>query len=89
MGPLMAILIKDQEADQMIRTLAGRTGESITDAVKQAVRERLGRVPLIENEIAARRRRLAELVAASRKLPTVDDRTPDEIIGYNELGHFD
>jgi len=85
----MAILIKDQEADQMIRMLAERTGESITDAVKQAVRERLERVPPTEDEIAARKRKIDALIARAGAMPTVDDRTPDEIIGYNELGHFD
>ena len=84
----MAILIKDKEADEMIRTLAERTRESITDAVKQAVRERLERVPLSEDEIAARKRKLAELYAQWDAEPNVDDRTPDEIIGYNEYGHF-
>ena len=85
----MAILIKDQEADQMIRMLAERTGESITDAVKQAVRERLDRIPLTEDEIAARRRKIEALIAKAGAMSTVDDRTPDEIIGYNEFGHFD
>ena len=85
----MAILIKDQEADQLIRALAERTGESITEAVKQAVRERLDRVPWREDEIAVRKRKLADLIAKCNAMPTVDDRTPDEIIGYNEFGHFD
>lgn len=85
----MAILIKDQEADQMIRVLADRTGESITDAVKQAVRERLQRVPLTEEQIAARKRKLAKLYAEWDAEPIVDNRTADEIIGYNEFGHFD
>jgi antitoxin VapB len=85
----MAILIKDREADQLIRTLAERTGESITDAVKHAVRERLERVPLTEREIATRKRKLDALVARANATPTVDDRTADEIIGYNEFGHFD
>jgi antitoxin VapB len=85
----MAILIKDQEADQLIRTLVERTGESITDAVKQAVRERLERVPLTEDEIAVRKRKIDALIARAGALPTVDDRMPDEIIGYNEFGHFD
>jgi antitoxin VapB len=85
----MAILIKDKEADEMIRTLAERTGESITDAVKEAVRERLARFPLSEDEIAARKRKLDAIIARARKLPIVDDRTADEIIGYNESGHFD
>jgi antitoxin VapB len=85
----MAILIKDREADQLIRTLAERTGESITDAVKQAVRERLQTLPPSEDKIAERKRKLAALIARCNAIPTVDDRTPDEIVGYNELGHFD
>jgi antitoxin VapB len=83
----MAILIKDQEADQLIRTLAERTGESITDAVKEAVRERLKQVPLNEDEIAARKRRLAELFAYFDSLPVINEHlTDDEIIGYDENG---
>jgi len=83
----MAILIKDQEADQLIRTLADRTGESITDAVKQAVRERLQQLPLSEDEIAARKRRLAELYAYFDSLPVINEHlTDDEILGYDENG---
>ncbi len=83
----MAILIKDQEADQLIRMLAERTGESITDAVKEAVRERLRHVPLNEEEIAARKRRLAELFAYFDSLPAINEHlTDDEIIGYDENG---
>lgn len=85
----MAILIKDREADQLIRALAERTGESITDAVKEAVRERLKNLPPSEAEIAERKRKIDAIIARGRKLKIVDDRTPDEIIGYNERGHFD
>jgi antitoxin VapB len=86
----LAILIKDQEVDQLIRTLAERTGESITDAVKMAVRERLKYVPLNEDEIAARKRRLAELYAYFDALPVTNEHlTNDEIVGHNEFGLFD
>ena len=37
----MTVLIRDEEADRMIRQLAERTGETITDAVKGAVSEKL------------------------------------------------
>ncbi len=84
----MAILIRDREADQLIRALADRTGESITEAIKEAVRERFRTLPPGEDEIAVRKRKLAKLIAKSAAMPTVDDRTPDAIIGYNELGHF-
>ena len=85
----MTVLIKDDEADQLIRLLAQRTGESMTEAVKKAVKERLRHTPLPEAEIAERKRRIAELLAEADAMPTLDDRTADEIIGYNEHGHFD
>jgi antitoxin VapB len=44
----MTVLIKDEEADRLIRQLAERTGETITDAVKGAVSEKLARTPLSE-----------------------------------------
>jgi antitoxin VapB len=44
-------------------------------------------LPLNEDEIAARKRRLAELYAYFDSLPTVNEHlTDDEIIGYDENG---
>jgi antitoxin VapB len=81
----MALSIKHPEADRLARELAARTGESLTDAVVVALRERLARqtgrarvVPLRE-ELAAIRKRCAAL-------PVLDERTDDEIIGYDEHG---
>ncbi len=83
----MTVLIKDDEADQLIRELAERTGETMTDAVKQAVRERLQRVPLNESQIAARKRKLAELLAYFDALPHINEHlSDDEIVGYDENG---
>ena len=83
----MAILIKDEEADEMIRTLAARTGESITEAVKTAVRNRLQSIPRSEEEIAERKRKLTEVLAYFDSLPRInEDLTDDEIIGYDEHG---
>jgi antitoxin VapB len=85
----MTVLIKDEEADRMIRQLAERTGATITDAVKGAVSEKLARTPLSEVEIAERMRRIEAIIARADAMPTVDHRTADEIIGYNAKGHFD
>ena len=85
----MTVLIKDDETDRMIRQLAERTGETITDAVKGAVSEKLARTPLSEEEIAARLKRLHELMAEFDAIPTVDHRSADEILGFNDKGHFD
>lgn len=81
----MALSIKHPEADKLARDLAKATGETLTDAVLTALRERLGRV-------RARRQRpglAAELEAIGKrvaKLPVLDPRTPEEIIGYDEHG---
>ena len=85
----MTVLIKDEEADRMIRQLAERTGETITDAVKGAVAEKLARTPLSEDEIAERRTKIEAILARLDAMPTVDHRSADEIIGYNDKGHFD
>jgi antitoxin VapB len=85
----VAVLIKDDEADRLVRELAARTGETITEAVKTAVAERLKRLPLTAREIAARRRRLDSVLAKADALPNVDRRSPDAILGFNDQGHFD
>lgn len=85
----MTVLIKDKDADRLIRELAARTGETITEAVKKAVAERLDRVPLSKADIAARKRRLEAIKAKFDAIPTVDHRSPDEILGYNQRGQFD
>jgi antitoxin VapB len=85
----MTVLIKDEEADRLIRQLAERTGETITDAVKSAVAEKLARTPLSEAEIADRRAKLDAILAKFDAMPTVDHRSADEILGYNDKGHFD
>jgi len=85
----MTVLIKDEEADRLIRQLAERTGETITDAVKGAVAEKLARTPLSEAEIADRMQRIEAILARADAIPTVDHRSADEIIGFNEKGRFD
>ena len=86
----MTILIKDPETDRLVRELADRTGETITDAVRRAAFERLQRVPMNEDEIARRRRRIGEIQAYFETLPRANAHlSDDEILGYNDEGHFD
>jgi antitoxin VapB len=80
----MALSIKHPEADRLARELATRTGESITEAIITALRERLQREQRryrasLEDEIMAISRRCAAI-------PRRTGRTPDEIIGYDEHG---
>ncbi len=81
----MALSIKGADADQLARRLAAATGETLTQAVTMALRERLARV-----ERQHRPARLRDdLMAIGRRcaaLPETDSRSADEIIGYDENG---
>lgn len=81
----MPISIKNPEADRLARELAEATGETITETVVRALRERLRRVRGRSRPIPLREelRAIRERCAA---LPVLDARTPDEIIGYDEHG---
>lgn len=78
----MALNIKDDVADRLVRELAAEPGESLTDAVRVAVRERLrGAVPREQRVQEATR--IAERSAAR---PIRYERTSVEILGYGPDG---
>jgi len=81
----MTLSIKNPEADHLARQLAETTGESLTEAVIRALRERLERIKGrrisagLPDEIARMQERIAGL-------PCLDERGDDEIVGYDERG---
>ncbi|MGH7572747.1 MAG: type II toxin-antitoxin system VapB family antitoxin [Gemmatimonadota bacterium] len=81
----MAFSIKNEEADRLARELAEATGETLTDAVLTALRERLRRVTGSRRSVGLREEiaRMQERVA---RLPVLDGRSDDEILGYDEHG---
>jgi antitoxin VapB len=82
----MALSIKNPEAERLARELSRVTGESLTVAITAALRDRLvreqGRDPDTERWLAG----IREIQHEVARLPVFDDRTPDEIIGYDEHG---
>ncbi len=81
----MALNIKDPETDRLARELAQATGESITEAAKIAIEERLARVRA-RKEAGKVRVDLDDLIERARAAIVLDDRSPDEIIGYDDDG---
>ena len=81
----MALNIGDPEPEQLARLLAERTGETIAAATKRALQERLGRI----DSDAAKASLLEDLAACRRRwaaMPLLDDRSDEEILGYDENG---
>jgi len=80
----MALSIKTDEADRLARELAAVTHESLTEAVTNALRERLDRVrSRPEVDVVSR---LDRLVVEYTTHPVADPRSADELIGYDEAG---
>jgi antitoxin VapB len=81
----MALNIRNPEAERLAKELARVTGETKTEAVTRALRDRLTR---LRRERA--RRRLAdeldEIALHCAALPVRDARSADEILGYDRHG---
>ncbi len=81
----MALSIKHPEADRLARELSQTTGEGLTEAVIKALQERLSRQKRRKSgkRLSEQLREIGERCAA---LPVLDDRSPEEILGYDERG---
>ena len=81
----MALNIKNSVAEQLAKELAEATGESLTQAVIDALRRRLVEV----RGVSGRRDILAEvatLQAFVRTLPVLDPRRAESILEYDAHG---
>jgi antitoxin VapB len=81
----MALNIRNPETEELAETLAKLTGETKTQAVTKALRDRLERV---RRRLSGRRLadELDEIALHTASLPVLDDRDADEILGYDESG---
>jgi antitoxin VapB len=81
----MPLNIRNKETEELASTLAKLTGETKTEAVTEALRERLQRV----RRTRARKRiasDLDEIALHCSSLPIRDARSADDIIGYDPHG---
>jgi antitoxin VapB len=81
----MALNIRNAEAEELAEALARLTGETKTQAVTQALRDRLDRIrrdrsrrPLVDE--------LDEIARHCARLPIRDNRSAEEILGYDDRG---
>ncbi|HEX6041759.1 type II toxin-antitoxin system VapB family antitoxin [Longimicrobium sp.] len=81
----MALNIKNPEAGQLAQELAQLTGESLTDVVTNALRDRLLLVRR-QQERSALMSDILQIQAFVAALPDLDNRAPDEILGYDDFG---
>lgn len=80
----MAFNVKNDETDRLVRELTELTGESLTEAITEAVRQRLDRER--RRQAAIGTPSLAAVIDRLRTMPVLDERTADEILGYDDHG---
>ncbi len=81
----MALSIKSDEADRLARELSALTGETLTDTVTRALRERLER-QRARSDGRPLDQRLLAIGRKSTGRPLLDARPADVILGYDHEG---
>jgi hypothetical protein len=79
----MTFSVNNSEADRLVQELVALTGESLTTAVTESLRERLERQRRVRADRYQQILRCADRFA---ELPVVGDRTEAEIFGWDEHG---
>jgi antitoxin VapB len=76
--------IRSAKVDQLVERLARLTGEDVETAIERAIEERLSRVaPPVATDRKAVMNAFFERVS---RMPVLDPRPAEEIIGYNGSG---
>ena len=81
----MALNIRNAEAEKLAKVLAKLTGESKTEAVTRALRDRLARVRR-ERSGRGLADELDAIALHCAALPVRDPRRAEDILGYDERG---
>jgi antitoxin VapB len=81
----MPIHIKNSEAERLAREVVHATGETITQAIINALKERLERLRGRRQAHTAREK-LRLVLQRVDQLPDLDSRSADRILGYGQHG---
>lgn len=81
----MALSIKNDETERLARQVAKETGESLTQAIESALKERLERLRQRRHHHVVTEK-LEDILRRVDALPTLDTRPEPEILGYDDQG---
>jgi antitoxin VapB len=81
----MALNIRNRETERLAEDLAKLAGETKTEAVTKALRDRLARVRRERSRIPLAEE-LDRIATHCASLPVLDKRTTEEILGYDDDG---
>jgi antitoxin VapB len=81
----VALSIHNPKAEKLAREVAAKSGESITQSIITALEDRLERIEgkRAVTNLAAELMKIGERCS---RLPDLDQRTPEQILGYDPTG---
>jgi antitoxin VapB len=84
----MGVSIKSTEAERKLRRVSRLLGKSMTATVIELADGKLKEIDA-KKDRERRLRKVDEIVRRFNSRPPLTDQTVDEILGYNDKGHFD
>lgn len=79
----MAMSIRNAEVERLAREVSSMTGSNMTETIEQALVSFQGE---LRSAVSERYERISRIAEAFSRLPDVDIRSEDELLGYGELG---
>ena len=80
----MALTINHPDANLLVQELMDYTGETLTQAVLNALRERIKKEKERQKGAISLKDELLQIGKQCAALPILDNRSPEEILGYNK-----
>jgi len=84
----MGVSIKSAEAERKLRRVSRLLGKSMTATVIELADGKLKEIDA-KKDRERRLRKVDEIVRRFNSRPPLTNQTVDEILGYNDKGHFD
>jgi antitoxin VapB len=86
-GKLRALSVENPVACELAEQVSKQMGVTISEAVIAALREKLQKTGKpIDRAKPVDRAKVAAILARFDALPVLDDRSPDELLGYDDFG---
>lgn len=82
----MPLTIQDPEADRLARELSEQTGETLTQAVINALCEKLKRLEHEDDDLERLVQEVMDIGKHCTSLPIRDAHSADELLGYDANG---
>lgn len=84
----MGVSIKSVEAERKLRRVSRLLGKSLTATVIDLADSRLKEIDA-KKDHGRRLKKVDEIVRRFNSRPPLENKTVEEILGYNDEGHFD